>query len=62
MDNDKIEMRRLKMDFPFPGTLNGLGGDKDKSFPTMSEFFENRRKVKLILYKIVKYTHTHIYK
>ncbi|CAG4988814.1 unnamed protein product [Parnassius apollo] len=41
---DKMEMRRPKMDFPLPTTLKGLGGDKDKSFPTMSEFFENRRK------------------
>ncbi|XP_022820126.1 uncharacterized protein LOC111352043 isoform X3 [Spodoptera litura] len=44
MDTDKIEMRRPKMDFPLPATLKGLAGDKDKSFPTMSEFFENRRK------------------
>ncbi|XP_075969781.1 uncharacterized protein LOC142972487 isoform X2 [Anticarsia gemmatalis] len=44
MDNDKMEMRRPKMDFPLPATLKGLTGDKDKSFPTMSEFFENRRK------------------
>ncbi|CAH2073575.1 unnamed protein product, partial [Iphiclides podalirius] len=45
MDNDKMDMRRTKMDFPLPGSLKGLGGDKDKSFPTMSEFFENRRQV-----------------
>ncbi|XP_026724594.1 uncharacterized protein LOC113491689 isoform X3 [Trichoplusia ni] len=44
MDNEKMEMRRPKMDFPLPATLKGLSGDKDKSFPTMSEFFENRRK------------------
>ncbi|CAK1581741.1 unnamed protein product [Parnassius mnemosyne] len=44
--DDKMEMRRPKMDFPLPATLKGLGGDKDKSLPTMSEFFENRRKVK----------------
>ncbi|XP_063892356.1 uncharacterized protein LOC110372548 isoform X1 [Helicoverpa armigera] len=44
MDSEKIEMRRPKMDFPLPATLKGLTGDKDKSFPTMSEFFENRRK------------------
>lgn len=46
MDNDKMEMRRPKMDFPLPATLKGLAGDKDKSFPTMSEFFENRRQVR----------------
>ncbi|CAB3242471.1 unnamed protein product [Arctia plantaginis] len=44
MDNDKMEMRRPKMDFPLPATLKGLSGDKDKSFPTMSEFFEHKRK------------------
>lgn len=41
-DNDKMEMRRPKMDFPLPAALKGLSGDKDKSFPTMSEFFERR--------------------
>ncbi|XP_045542733.1 uncharacterized protein LOC106720143 isoform X2 [Papilio machaon] len=46
LDADKMDMRRPKMEFPLPGTLKGLGGDKDKSFPTMSEFFENRRKTK----------------
>ncbi|XP_068629664.1 uncharacterized protein [Battus philenor] len=45
VDSGKIEMRRPKMEFPLPGTLKGLGGDKDK-FPTMSEFFDNRRKTK----------------
>ncbi|KAJ0180647.1 hypothetical protein K1T71_004051 [Dendrolimus kikuchii] len=47
MDNDKMDMRRPKLDFPLPATLKGFTGDKDKSFPTMSEFFENRRKVLL---------------
>ncbi|KAJ8722571.1 hypothetical protein PYW07_003751 [Mythimna separata] len=44
MDNDKMDMRRPKMDFPLPATLKGLTGDKDKSFPTMSEFFEHRKR------------------
>ncbi|XP_072944216.1 uncharacterized protein [Epargyreus clarus] len=43
MDNDK--MRRPKLEFPLPATITGLTGDKEK-LPTMSEFFENRRKVK----------------
>ncbi|XP_063821915.1 uncharacterized protein LOC135071949 isoform X1 [Ostrinia nubilalis] len=42
-DNDKMEMRRPKMEFPLPATLKGLAGDKDK-LPTMSEFFDTRRK------------------
>ncbi|XP_030027173.1 uncharacterized protein LOC115445154 isoform X2 [Manduca sexta] len=46
IDMDKMDMRRPKMDFPLPATLKGLTGDKDKSFPTMSEFFESRRKTK----------------
>ncbi|XP_062526465.1 uncharacterized protein LOC101738452 isoform X2 [Bombyx mori] len=45
MDNDKMEMRRPKMDFPLPATLKGLANVKD-DFPTMSEFFESRRKMK----------------
>lgn len=45
MDPDKMEMRRPKMDFPLPATLKYLAGDKDKSLPTMSEFFEHRKKV-----------------
>lgn len=54
MDNDKMEIRRPKMDFPLPATLKGLSGDKDKSFPTMSEFFEHKRKVCVyIIYKIM---------
>lgn len=48
IDNDKMDMRRPKMDFPLPATLKGLTGDKDK-FPTMSEFFGTRRKVSLLL-------------
>lgn len=43
MDNDKMEMRRPKMDFPLPATLKGLASVKN-DFPTMSEFFESRRK------------------
>ncbi|CAH0406392.1 unnamed protein product [Chilo suppressalis] len=42
-DNDMMEMRRPKMDFPLPFTLKGLTGDKEK-FPTMSEFIDSRKK------------------
>ncbi|XP_053625412.1 uncharacterized protein LOC128683624 isoform X2 [Plodia interpunctella] len=42
LDIDKLEMRRRTFEFPL-STLKSLGADKDK-FPTMSDFFENRRK------------------
>ncbi|XP_049867248.1 uncharacterized protein LOC126367662 [Pectinophora gossypiella] len=50
MDADK-NMGRPKIDFPLPATLKGLTGDKDKSFPTMSEFFEHRRKVPMDVFQ-----------
>ncbi|XP_059057175.1 uncharacterized protein LOC131850828 [Achroia grisella] len=43
IDNDKMDMRRRNVDFPLPATLKGLSSDKEK-FPTMSDFFDNRRK------------------
>ncbi|XP_045532147.1 uncharacterized protein LOC123719519 isoform X4 [Pieris brassicae] len=41
-DQDKMEMRRPKIDFPTPAVLMGLT-DTEK-FPTMSEFFGNQSK------------------
>ncbi|CAH2086267.1 unnamed protein product [Euphydryas editha] len=43
MDADKMEMRRAKFDFPLPATLKGLTND---NFPTISDFFENKKKEK----------------
>ncbi|CAG9783879.1 unnamed protein product [Diatraea saccharalis] len=43
IDNDKLDMRRPKMDFPLPLALKGMTGDKDK-FPNFSDFFDNRKK------------------
>ncbi|CAH4037286.1 unnamed protein product [Pieris brassicae] len=42
-DQDKMEMRRPKIDFPTPAVLMGLT-DTEK-FPTMSEFFGNQSKI-----------------
>lgn len=42
-EQDKMEMRRPKIDFPTPAVLMGLT-DSEK-FPTMSEFFGNKAKV-----------------
>ncbi|CAF4938027.1 unnamed protein product [Pieris macdunnoughi] len=42
-DQDKMEMRRPKIDFPTPAVLMGLT-DTEK-FPTMSEFFGNQAKI-----------------
>lgn len=37
-----MEIKRPKMDFPLPAALRGLSDDRNK-FPTMSEFFENKK-------------------
>ncbi|XP_052737831.1 uncharacterized protein LOC112047458 [Bicyclus anynana] len=42
--DDKMEMRRPKIDFPLPATLRGMTGDK---FPTMSDFFDCKQKAKV---------------
>lgn len=51
-NNEKLDMPRPKMDFPLPATLKGLTGDKDK-FPTMSEFFDTKRKVSFSLNMVI---------
>ncbi|CAK1545255.1 unnamed protein product [Leptosia nina] len=43
-DQDKMDMRRPKIDFPTPAVLMGLT-DTDK-FPTMSDFFDKKAKMK----------------
>lgn len=48
LDKEKTEIRKPKLDFPLPAVLKGLAGNEDNSFPTMSEFFEARRKVRNI--------------
>ncbi|CAH0721805.1 unnamed protein product, partial [Brenthis ino] len=45
MDNGKMDMRRAKIEFPLPAALRELSSDK-QNFPTMSDFFENRKQVK----------------
>ncbi|XP_060810818.1 uncharacterized protein LOC106137997 [Amyelois transitella] len=42
LDMEKLEMRRRNMEFPL-STLKSLGADREK-FPTMSDFFDHRRK------------------